>query len=369
MNAVVPFAEQNLVDLVDHARKLLDRGDVALARVLSAGAYEQAKAAAKFGEKFGAAKQLVSKARQLQGEALKIETRSKILLAEEWDAAQASGQASKGGRPKTVIRDNGFTSAEAGLSREEIHEARKLAAAEKKSPGIVERAIAARLDAGLEPTRANLSHAIGTRSATRAERGNNLYETPIEAMHTLLALETFLPFVADFACGRGAIARPLEDAGYDVHLADLVDYGTHDKDGVVQEVQDFLTTRRDRRRKKRDFVMNPPYGEVHNAFIAHALREHQPDKMALLLNLNVLCGFEDPDRCFIMDENPPARIYVFTRRLPMMHRDGWDGKKASSQMNTAWFVWERRGDGYAGDTIIKRVDWKDFLPTKQGDSA
>jgi hypothetical protein len=46
----------------------------------------------------------------------------------------------------------------------------------------------------------------------------------------------------------------------------------------------------------------------------------------------------------------------------MMHRDGWDGPKAQSRMNTAWFVWERNELGDYGDqTVIRRVDWKSFI--------
>lgn len=65
--------------------------------------------------------------------------------------------------------------------------------------------------------------------------------------------------------------------------------------------------------------------------------------------------------------NGRQRVNVFTRRLPMMHRDGWDGKKSTSQMNTAWFVWERSGgpnakQPYPGPTIVNRVDWKDYWP-------
>jgi hypothetical protein len=46
----------------------------------------------------------------------------------------------------------------------------------------------------------------------------------------------------------------------------------------------------------------------------------------------------------------------------MMHRDGWEGNKASSQMNTAWFVWERNEDGSYGGGFpqVIRVDWKAF---------
>lgn len=350
----------SLAAIVSRARTLLDAGDVKAARLLAAAAYEGAKTSADFGRRFGAAGRLTAKARQLQGEALLIEARAKIVLAAEWDRAQAAGAASSGGRPKkTVSDDNGFTAEQAGLTRTEIHEARKLADAERRTPGIVERAIAARLAAGLEPSRANLRAAVGTHTASTAERGNNLYETPPEAMRTLLALESFRRLVLEPACGRGAIARPMEDAGYELRLADLVDYGTADRDGVVQEVGDFVQSKAGKGRP--DIVTNPPYGAVLNGFVAHALRVHRPRKMALLLNLNFLCGFDDPDRNFVMDEQPPARIHVFTRRLPMMHRDGWDGPEAASRMNTAWFVWEAgEGGHYRGPTVLNRVDWKEF---------
>jgi hypothetical protein len=199
-------------------------------------------------------------------------------------------------------------------------------------------------------------HAIGTKTATKDERREDLYETPIEAMHTLLALESFSRNVLEPSVGRAAILRPLEAAGYDVTIADLVDRGVTTEDGEYQGVGDFLLSVS--QGGGPDIVTNPPYG-IANAYAAHALREHKPQKMALLLNLNFLCGFEDPDRRYLMDENPPSRIYVFVRRLPMMHRDGWEGNKASSQMNTAWFVWERNEDGSYGSGYpqIIRVDW------------
>lgn len=347
-----------LVRMIEKARALFDDGDVAAASMLATGAYDQSKAAGGYAAKFGAAgKRLVAKAREMQGDALLIETRAKIRLAEEFDRAQADGRALKG-RPKSISGENTFTQEEAGISAQEIHAARKLAAAEEREPGIVERAIAARLASGLEPTRTNMRHAVGTRSATKEERGDNLYETPVEAVLALLRLEQFGPFIWEPSCGRGAISRVLEASGFEVHISDLNDYGTVTADGVCQDVGNFLTS--EASEGDVDIVTNPPYGDVLNAYVAHALRVHKPRKMALLLNVNFYGGSESDDRKFALDICPPARIYWFSRRLPMMHRDGWDGPKASSQMNTAWFVWERRADGSYGDqTVIRRVDWKD----------
>ncbi|MBA1993650.1 hypothetical protein, partial [Escherichia coli] len=90
--------------------------------------------------------------------------------------------------------------------------------------------------------------------------------------------------------------------------ADLVDYGTADQHGELQAVQDFLTSQPPESGSY-DIVTNPPYGDILNAFVAHALRVFRPRKMALLLNLNFLCGFADDDRNFVMDDCPPARVY------------------------------------------------------------
>ncbi|BAB54373.1 hypothetical protein [Mesorhizobium japonicum] len=367
MSAIVEaFDASGLQQVVERARALLDDGDVAAARMLAVGVYDQAKAGAAFAARFGAADRLVRKARQLQGDALLIEARAKVRLADEYDAAQAKGEASKG-RPKTIPDGKTFTQEEAGLSAKDVHEARKLRDAELRTPGIVERAIAARLLAGLEPSRSNLRASVGTDSATAAERGNNLYETPPEAMRTLLSFMRFSAKVWEPACGKGAISRMLEDAGYEVELSDLVDYGTVDRHGELQRAENFMSTApRADNPDRPDIVTNPPYGADLNAFVAHALRAHRPRRIALLLNLNFLCGFEDENRNFAMDEHPPSDVFVFTRRLPMMHRDGWTGDIASSRMNTAWFIWTLDeatntydADGKRGTQLV-RVDWKTF---------
>lgn len=357
-----------ILSMLHTAARLFDEGDFQRARVIADASYDQSQAQARFAAKYSATLELVPKFRQLQGDALLLETRCKIELAKAYDAAQKAGSAAGKGRPKNVVSDDIFKQSDVGLTRQEIHDARKLAAAEEKTPGIAERAIAARIAQGLAPTRANLKHAIGTRSASNEERGDNLYETPPEAMHVLLALEQFSPTVWEPACGRGAISRMLEDAGYAVVLSDINDYGTADKDGELQAVVDFRQTEAGDG-ECHDIVTNPPYGGTLSEFIAHALRIHRPRKMACLLNIGAYFGFEDADRNFIMKSCPPARIIAHARRLPMMHRDGWEGKKATSQMHTAWFIWERQEDGtYGRQTVIERVDFDEFMPAAAQES-
>lgn len=365
--------------------------EVLEARDKAAFAYDAAKRSARIQKARQAHDDIIAATHRAQADALEIEAAAKRRLADEYDAAQKRGDVGQEGRPKkTVPHENGLapaTAADIGLDRKAIHDARRIRDAIAESPGIVRQALDDLLARGDEPTRAalkraiqpaakslgigreNLRAAVGTDTATRAERGNNLYETPPEAMRALLALERFNLEVWEPACGRGAISTMLDAAGYEVWLSDLIDYGTADRLGEVQQVADFLAVDRVGASafgmtRPCDIITNPPYGECLNAFVAHALRVHRPRKMALLLNLNFLCGFEDTNRNFAMDECPPARIHVFKRRLPMMHRDGWDGPEASSRMNTAWFVWEQdAAEAYGGPTVVNRVDWKDFETT------
>lgn len=367
-------------------------GNLLAAKSLAGVGYDMAKTAAKF----AASERLIAKARQMQGDALLIECRAKVRIADEWDAAQARGEASAGGRPKKSQKpadiENNFTAKQVGLTRTDVFLARRLRDAEKQSPGICDRAIAAQLAVGFEPTRvavvqaadkalkssANKQHGvcastsarakIGTQSATRQERGNDFYQTPREGIHALLCVEQFGPDVWEPSCGHGAISKPMEDAGYRLMLSDMVDRGCATRDGELQQVGSFLETQTGHFNRdggpECDIVTNPPFGIV-NDYIHHALTVHRPRKMAMLLNLNAMCGHANENRNFWMEAWPPARIWAFSRRLPMMHREGWEGHEGSSQMNTAWFVGERQLDAGAADepvygsqTLLKRLDWK-----------
>jgi hypothetical protein len=40
----------------------------------------------------------------------------------------------------------------------------------------------------------------------------------------------------------------------------------------------------------------------------------------------------------------------------MMHRRGWAGKKSTSQIYYAWFVFDR---DHRGPTTLDRIDWRE----------
>ena len=186
----------------------------------------------------------------------------------------------------------------------------------------------------------------GNKRAALSERGDDLYETPPEAVHALLAVETFNGTIWEPACGPGSIVSTLRAAGHRVHATDLVDYGLADSESGV----DFLMQWQAPGFHIAAIITNPPF-RLAGQFAAHALTLGVP-KVAMLLRLAFL---ESERRSAILDAGLLARVHVFRNRLPMMHRAGWDGPQASSAMAFAWFVWELR---HRGPTEISRISWE-----------
>jgi hypothetical protein len=176
--------------------------------------------------------------------------------------------------------------------------------------------------------------------STLAERGDGHYETPPCAVRALLKVET-LPFrIWEPACGRGSIARELIAAGHDVLATDLVDYGY----GISR--RDFLF---ERQCDADAIVTNAPFKLGHE-FVRHAL-----SLCDRVYNLARFAFYESERRCDILDNAGLRRVYVFRNRLPMMHRDGWVGRKSNSGMAFAWFCWDR---SYRGATELHRISWQ-----------
>jgi hypothetical protein len=180
-------------------------------------------------------------------------------------------------------------------------------------------------------------------------RKDDLYETPGVAVRALLSVETLPQYIWEPACGPGNIVNELHFAGHDVFSTDLVDYGCP---GQLSGI-DFLMLRSvpEQGEACSAIVTNPPF-KLANEFVAHALT--LAPKVVMLLRLAFL---ESERRTPILDNGLLRRIYVFRKRLPMMHRAEWAGRKANSGMAFAWFVWDRVG---AGPTTIQRISWEPF---------
>jgi hypothetical protein len=194
----------------------------------------------------------------------------------------------------------------------------------------------------------------GTGAAPLSERGNDLYETPPVAVHALLKVEPLPRVIWEPACGPGSIVKVLRGAGYRVHASDLVNYGCPESDSRL----DFLMERSIPHGVEA-IVTNPPY-KLAGEFVAHAFALGIP-KVVMLLRIQFL---ESECRSSILDSGLLARVYVFSRRLPMMHRDGWEGPKASSAFSFAWLVWEA---GHRGRAELQRISWVELpgAPTRR----
>jgi hypothetical protein len=160
----------------------------------------------------------------------------------------------------------------------------------------------------------------------------------------LLAVEAVPHVIWEPACGDGAIVRVLRDRGHIVHATDLVDYGLENSESRV----DFLMELR-APAGTQAILTNPP-NKLASEFAAHAL---QLCPRVMLLQPITFLG--SAKRAHLFDGGALARVHVIARRLPMMHRHGWEGPKASSQVVYAWFVWDR---DHHGATILGRVDWR-----------
>jgi hypothetical protein len=185
----------------------------------------------------------------------------------------------------------------------------------------------------------------GNKRAALKERKDDLYETPAVAVEALLRVETLPKVIWEPACGPGAIVRVLRDAGHKVYATDLVDYESSDQD---ESGWDFLMERQ-LPLGTEAIVTNPPFKNV-EPFVAHAL--DLCPRVVMLLRLAFL---ESDRRRPILDNSSLARVHVFRKRLPMMHRADWAGRKRDSGMAFAWFVWDRP---HSGPTELHRLSWE-----------
>jgi len=196
-----------------------------------------------------------------------------------------------------------------------------------------------------------LDHSCQVQRHPLRERKDHLYETPEVAVQALLRVEPLLQWprhIWDPAAGRrGNIVNVLRAGGHRVLASDLVDYGVPITPPAYYRV-DFLMEH-----KLPDGVeiilTNPPF-KLAEEFVAHAL-----GLCPFVVMLLRLAFYESGKRCAILEDCGLARILVFRKRLPRMHRAGWEGKKENSGMAFAWFVWDR---DHVGPTTIERISWE-----------
>ena len=175
------------------------------------------------------------------------------------------------------------------------------------------------------------------------ERGHDLYETPPCAVRAPLRTGVVPPVVWEPAAGRGAIVDVLEHEGVQVVASDLVDYGRYPGgiDFLMEQSPPIGVSA---------ILTNPPY-KLADQFVRHGL--NLVPTVIVLLRLAYLEGSRRSD---LIDEHL-HRVLLGRERLPMMHRDGWDGPKTNSAMPFAWFVFQQKPSG--GQVALERITWRE----------
>lgn len=182
-------------------------------------------------------------------------------------------------------------------------------------------------------------------SVTRERVENDYYATPYESTKALLSVESFNKNIWECAVGGGHIAKVLEEYGYDVYGTDIV-YRDYEKtnyyDFIKQEDSNGIRFSK----WHGDIITNPPYS-LAQEFLENSMGVIDDGcKVAMFLKIQFLEGVKRKEM-FI--KYPPKIIYVFSNRQnPLRNGEEFDekGKKWSSTMCFAWFVWEKGYEGY-----------------------
>lgn len=192
------------------------------------------------------------------------------------------------------------------------------------------------------------------RTHTQAERGHDLYQTHEVASQALLKHERLPHMIWEGSCGPGRLARVLRRAGHEVIATDLIDYNSPDQDASGF---DFLQQTDVPVHGIDATVQNPPFSKA--AFFVKKAIEICPMNYMLLPLSFLEAGTEKSAagraRLEVLDTGYLARVLVFRNRLPMMHREGWEGPKSTNPTAYAWFIfsWYHRGAAQ-----IHRISWE-----------
>ena len=167
---------------------------------------------------------------------------------------------------------------------------------------------------------------------------NDFYATHPDSVKALLAVEEIIYPAWEPACGEGHISKLL--TGGTVFSTDLINRGY----GVVK---DFLID--DGESRCETVITNPPFN-LFQEFVEKALKVANK-KVIMFGKLQALEGIK---RATFLQGTPLKTVYVFKKRQQPMRNgkenDEITGKKMSSTMAFAWFVWEI---GYQGKPTIE----------------
>ena len=184
------------------------------------------------------------------------------------------------------------------------------------------------------------SLAGGTPIRGRVE--NDYYATPPESTQALLDVLELNGSILEPACGEGHISEVLKNnyPNSEIVSTDLIDRG-YGEGGI-----DFLEHSYDR--TFTNVITNPPFKYMRE-FVEKSL-EISTDKVIMFGKIQFL---EGKGRKGFLKNSPLKYVYVFSeRQSPLRNGKSVDenGKKWSSTMCFAWYVWEK---GYQGEPVVR----------------
>lgn len=173
------------------------------------------------------------------------------------------------------------------------------------------------------------------------------YATNPEAVHMLFgSYKCNATHILEPCVGGGNIAyamsRHFPDA--EITAIDIVDRGYP---GTI--IDDFLSWKTD---KKFDCIItNPPFSHAQE-FIEKGLHLlSEKGQMMMFLKIQFLEGAK---RRELFNIYPPKYIYVFSKRMGTWQNgeeiDSLTGKRLSTTMCHAWFIWE---EGFHGEPVVR----------------
>lgn len=182
---------------------------------------------------------------------------------------------------------------------------------------------------------------LGASNHSDYQRVNyDYYATDPKAVEDLLKVEKFDSLILEPCCGEGHISKTLSKNGYMATSYDLIDRG-FGIGGV-----DFLE-RKDK--WEGDIITNPPYKHALD-FIKKSLEIIKTgNKVAMLLKIQFL---ESQRRKEFFMDNPPKRIYVFSKRANCARNGDFENFPSNGAICYCWFIWEK---GFKGEPSIRWI--------------
>jgi hypothetical protein len=167
----------------------------------------------------------------------------------------------------------------------------------------------------------------------------DFYPTPPENLDCLAVLLEFFQnlWVWECACGEGDLSKRMQQLGVrGVISTDLFNrgFGTPNIDFLKCPVVPAAILKSG----QPAIITNPPYGELAEQFIRHALELMKPHDglVAMFLRNEYDCAKERMDL---------FRDYPFAKKIIVTKRPRWiKGSKGSPRHTYAWYVWDFRRD-------------------------